>query len=52
MLLYHISQKSVSDVLKKLLAISHSDYEGELAVAIREKQYAVLERLIDKLRPI
>jgi SIT4 phosphatase-associated protein len=48
-LLYHVYQKSLSEILIKLLNISHHDFESGLSENIRAKQSQVVVGLIDKL---
>jgi hypothetical protein len=50
-LLYHVYQKSISDLLKKFMAISASDFDGSVAENIKTKQKNVLRVLIQKLGP-
>ena len=48
-LLFHVYQKSLSEILIKLLNISHHDFESQLAEDIRAKQHQIVGGLIDKL---
>lgn len=50
-LMFHIYQKSVSDVLQKLLNVSDQNYEEELQKSIKEKQLKAIASLVDKLGP-
>lgn len=48
-LLFHVYQKSVSEVLNKLLNISEQSYEEDLSKAIKERQLKAVAELVGKL---
>jgi len=48
-LLNHVYQKSVSDVLNKLLNILGINFDDEMVAKIQEKKQKVLTELIEKL---
>ena len=48
-LLFHVYQKSLSEVLNKLLNISEQSYEEELSKSITEKQLKAVAELVNKL---
>eukprot|EP00347_Sterkiella_histriomuscorum_P022039 403331901 len=48
-LLFHVYQKSVSEILNKFLNIQDHEYESSLAAEIKNKQHYALEKLIGKL---
>lgn len=48
-LLFHVYQKSVSEVLNKLLNISEQSYEEELSKAIKDRQLKAVAELVNKL---
>ena len=50
-LLRHVEQKSVSEILNKLLTQVESDYEPELMAQIQQKQQKAISVLISKLGP-
>lgn len=50
-LIYHVYQKSISEILNKLLNIQDHDFESDVAQEIKNKQHYALEKLIDKLSP-
>lgn len=50
-LLYHVYQKSVSELLNKFLNIQDHDFEEPLSTEIKRKQNEVIEKLIEKLGP-
>jgi len=50
-LLRHVEQKSISEILNKLLTQIDSDYEPELNASIQEKQQKAISVLISKLGP-
>lgn len=49
LLLFHVYQKSLSEFLNKLLALSTGDFEEEQAEIISKKQKEIYEKLIEKL---
>ena len=50
-LLKHVEQKSISEILNKLLTQIDTDYEPELMAQIQEKQQKAVSVLISKLGP-
>lgn len=50
-LLKHVYQRSISEILGKLLTQIDTDYEPELQAAIKEKQVMAVGKLIDCLGP-
>ena len=50
-LLKHVYQRSISEILGKLLTQIDSDYEPELQAAIKEKQTMAVGKLIESLGP-
>jgi len=50
-LLKHVEQKSISEILNKLLTQIDTDYEPELMAQIQEKQQQAVSVLISKLGP-
>lgn len=48
-LLYHVYQKSVSEVLNKLMNVVDSNFEPDLVQLIQEKKLRVMNQLTDKL---
>ena len=48
-LLFHVYQKSISELLNKFLCIMDSEFEGEVQVQIQNKQREVVQKLIQKL---
>lgn len=50
-LVNHVGQKSVSEILNKLLTQIDSDFEPEILTQIQEKQQYVVARLISQLGP-
>ena len=49
-LLRHLYQKSISEILNKLMNIVDTNFDGELATQIQEKKQKVLTELIEKLQ--
>jgi len=50
-LVNHVGQKSVSEILNKLLTQIDSDFEPEILTQIQQKQQYVVSRLISQLGP-
>jgi hypothetical protein len=50
-LLKHVYQKSISEILNKLLTLVDPDHEPEIVAAIQEKQQMAVSYLIDSLGP-
>lgn len=50
-LLYHVYQKSISELLNKFLNVPVLDYEGPVTQEMTQKQLWVVEQLIAKLGP-
>lgn len=50
-LLKHVYQKSISEILNKLLTLVDSDHEPEIVAAIQEKQKMAVSYLIESLGP-
>ncbi len=50
-LLNHVYQKSVSEVLNKLLVQLDTDYDEEVLAQIKEKQAMAVNKLVEKLGP-
>mmetsp|Transcript_10344 Transcript_10344/g.10366 ORF Transcript_10344/g.10366 Transcript_10344/m.10366 type:complete len:157 (-) Transcript_10344:1209-1679(-) len=50
-LLFHVYQKSISELLNKFLCIMDSEFEGEVQVQIQTKQREIVQKLINKLSP-
>jgi len=50
-LLYHVYQKSISEVLNKFVSLSDNNCSDELAQEIKAKQQHVMNYLSDKLSP-
>ncbi|MFS8159853.1 MAG: hypothetical protein ACMG6E_06515 [Candidatus Roizmanbacteria bacterium] len=48
-LLYHVYQKSISELLTKLLSIQESDFESQIGQAMQKKQQQVVQNLLLKL---
>ena len=48
-LLFHIYQKSVSELLEKLMNVVETNFEEDLVPVIREKKLKVMNQLADKL---
>jgi len=48
-LLFHCYQKSVSEVITKLLHILGINFDDEMVAKIQEKKQKILNELIDKL---
>lgn len=48
-LLYHVYQKSISEVLNKILNVTNQNYDETLSKRIREMQQKAVVTLIDKL---
>ena len=50
-MLKHVYQKSISEVLNKLLTQIDSDFEPEIMAEIKAKQQLAVAKLIDQLGP-
>ena len=50
-LLKHVYQKSISEILNKLLTLIDTDHEPEIVAMIQEKQQMAVTQLIDSLGP-
>ena len=50
-LVYHVYQKSVSELLNKFLNIQDHEFEEPISAEIKRKQNQVIENLIDKVGP-
>jgi hypothetical protein len=50
-LLNHVYQRSISEVLNKLLVQQETDYEQEILDQIKIKQQTAIEKLVDRLGP-
>jgi len=50
-MLKHVYQKSISEVLNKLLTQIDSDFEPEIMAEIKAKQQLAVSKLIDQLGP-
>lgn len=50
-LLKHVYQKSISEILNKLLTLVDTDHEPEIVAMIQEKQQMAVSYLIDSLGP-
>jgi hypothetical protein len=48
-LLYHVYQKSISEVLNKILNVTNQNYEDSLSKRIKELQQKAVVALVDKL---
>ena len=49
-LMRHLYQKSVSEVINKLMNIVDTNFDGDLSTQIQEKKQKVLNELIEKLQ--
>lgn len=50
-LLYHVYQRSIAELLNKLLNVQDHDFESPIQEEIKAKQHQVLEALIEKIGP-
>ena len=48
-LLYHVYQKSISELLNKLLSIQENDFDSQVAQIMQKKQQQVVQNLLQKL---
>eukprot|EP00347_Sterkiella_histriomuscorum_P000595 403375243 len=48
-MLYHLQQKSISDIVKKLMVVTASDYDEAVASCIINQQEVIMSTLVDKL---
>jgi hypothetical protein len=50
-LVEHVGQKSISEILNKLLTQIETDFEPEVLAQIQQKQQLIVSKLISKLGP-
>ena len=50
-LLHHVYQKSISELLNKLLTVADNEYDSDVVARIKSKQNEVVSKLIQKLSP-
>lgn len=50
-LLYHVYQKSISELLNKFLNIMDHDFDSTIAKEMHAKQQSVMQQLVEKVGP-